>query len=134
MLRTIASWLFLLTGVVIGLGAFGHDSNAAKLATEFAKFPAFDANMAQIALVVWHFCSGCMLTFGGICIWTWWSARGDARATFFATDLIGAFYAGAGLLSVWYTHRPFFGLFVILGITLIVSSLPLRPRAPKASA
>ena len=133
MLRTIASWIFLMTGVVIGLGAFGHDSNAAKLAAEFAKFPAFDATTARIALAVWHFCSGCMLTFGGICVWTWWCARRDARATFFPTDLIGVFYVAAGLLTVWYTQRAFFVLFVVLGISLIVASLPLR-LAPKPSA
>ena len=133
MLRTMASWIFLLTGVVIGLGAFGHDSNAAKLATEFAKFPSFDAKTAQVALVVWHFCSGCMLAFGAICIWTWWRARRDAHAAhaaFFATDMIGALYIVAGVLSVSSTQSAFFWLFVVLGVALIVASLPLRSRAP----
>ncbi len=135
MLRRVASGIFLLTGIIIALGAFGHDSNSAKLAAELAKFPAFDVRMAQITLAVWHFCSGCMLTFGAICVWTWWRAMrgaGANHAAFVATDLIGAFYIAAGLLSVWFTRVAFFWLFVALGIALIVASLPLRRKPASA--
>ncbi len=133
MLRSIASWTFLLTGTVIGLGAFGHDSNAAKLVAEFAKFPAFDANVARTTLAVWHFCSGCMFVFGAICVWTWWRARRDGRAVFFATDAIGLFYAIVGLWTVWYAGLAFFWLFFALGVLLVASSLPLRSQAPSAA-
>lgn len=126
MLGRIASWIFLLTGVVIGLGAFGHDSNAAKLSVEFAKHPVLDASTVRVILAVWHFCSGCMFVLGAICVWTWWRARRGERAVFLLTDLIGAFYAFAGLVTVWYTGLAFFWLFFALGTALIVSSLPLR--------
>jgi hypothetical protein len=126
MLRSIASWTFLLVGLVIGLGAFGHESNAAKVSAELAKYPALDAGVATIVLAVWHFCSGCMLAFGAICAWLWWRARRDGRAAFFASDVIGALYAITGLCTVWYTGRTFFWLFFVLGALLIVSSLPLR--------
>jgi len=126
MLPRIASWVFLATGVIIGLGAFGHDSNATKLAVEFAKFPAFDAKTQSVVMAVWHFCSGCMLTFGLVCVWTWWRARRDPSPGFFATDVIGVFYAAAGLLTVWFTGIAFFWLFFGLGAALLVSSLPLR--------
>jgi hypothetical protein len=65
--RKIFSWIFLLTGIVIGLGAFGHDSNTRHLTDEFAKFPALDGRLVAIVFAVWHFCSGCMLVFGAIC-------------------------------------------------------------------
>ena len=127
MLRRIASSIFLLTGIAIGLGAFGHDSNAAMLAIAFAKSPALDANTVSIVLAVWHFCSGCMLVFGALCVRTWWRAR-DGRADFVTTDLIGTFYVVSGALTVGYTGLPFFWLFVALGLALLVSSLALRSR------
>lgn len=126
MLRKIASGIFLLTSVVIALGAFGHDSNAAKLLAEFTKYPSLDPRTIQVVLAVWHFCSGCMFVLGAICAWTWWRARYGARDTFFASDLIGIFYIASGLLSVWYTGTTFFWLFFVLGALLIVASLPLR--------
>jgi hypothetical protein len=129
MLHRIASWIFLLTGIVIALGAFGHDANAAKLADEFAKFPAFDAKTRLVVMAVWHLCSGCMLVFGAICTWVWWRARKDGHAPFVVTDLIAAFYAVVGVATVWYTRLPFFWLFAGLGGTLFIASLPLRrPR------
>jgi hypothetical protein len=126
MLRKTASILFLLTALVIGLGAFGHDSNSAKLAAEFAKFPAFDERTEKIIVVVWHFCSGCMLAFGAILLRTWWRARGGARDVFFAPYVIGVFYIAAGALSVLYSGVPFFWLFVALGSLLIATSVVLH--------
>jgi len=79
MARKIASILFLLTSVVIALGAFGHDSNAGRLAEEFAKSPALDAGTVSVVIAVWHFCSGCMFVLGTICAWSWWRIRAGAR-------------------------------------------------------
>ena len=129
MLRKIASVLFLLTAIVIGLGAFGHDSNSAKLAEEFAKFPAFDARAMKIITAVWHFCSGCMFVFGAMLVWAWWHIRNGARDVFFAPYAIGVFYAASGALSVWYTGVPFFWLFVALGALLIMTSCVLQTNA-----
>jgi len=127
MLRRIASGIFLLTGIAIGLGAFGHDSNAARLAIAFAKVSDLDAQTVSIVLAVWHFCSGCMLVFGAICIRIWWRAR-QGRADFAPADLIAVLYVASGALTVAYTGMRFFWVFVVLGITLFVSSLPLRAR------
>jgi len=44
----IFSWIFLLTGILIGLGAFGHDSNSKNLIEELAKCPALDSGTAGI--------------------------------------------------------------------------------------
>lgn len=129
MLRKIASILFLLTAIIIGLGAFGHDSNTLKLAAEFAKFPAFDTRTQLIILAVWHFCSGCMFAFGAILIWIWWRARKGARDLFFGAYTIGVLYSAAGVLSVVYTGVAFFGLFVALGVLLIATALILHKSA-----
>jgi hypothetical protein len=126
MIRKIFSTVFLLTSIVIGLGAFGHDSNARHLTEEFAKFPALDAHVIAITLAVWHFCSACMFVFGAICVWTWWRIRKDERGVFVAPILIGLFYVFSGLATVLYTGRPFFWVFVVLGGLLLVSSLALR--------
>lgn len=126
MLRKLASIVFLLTGLVIGLGAFGHDSNAANLAAEFAKFPAFDAQGAKVTIAVWHFCSGAMLTLGAICVWTWWRSRRGVENVFFPTDVIGVLYLIAGAASVYYTGMAFFWVFFALGTVLLICSIPLR--------
>lgn len=125
MLRKIASVLFLLTALVIALGAIGHDSHAARLAIELGK-QALDPHDVTVIILVWHFVSGCMIVFGALCVWAWWSARRGARGVFFVSDLIGLFYIVAGLLSVRYSGIAFFWLFVALGALLIITSLPLR--------
>jgi hypothetical protein len=132
-MRKLASTIFLLTAALITLGALGHDSNAAKLSAEFAKYPSLDTSVVAVVLAVWHFCSGCMVVIGVICLWTWWRARRGERDVFFATDAIGTFYAISGVASVFYTGKPFFWVFVLLGGLLLLSSLPLR-RAPPADA
>lgn len=125
MLRKIASVLFLLTALVIAFGAFGHDSHAAKLAIELGKQP-LSAHEAKVIILVWHFVSGCMIVFGALCVWAWWRARCGERGAFFVSDLIGLFYIVTGLLSVWYSGIVFFWLFCVLGVLLMIASLPLR--------
>jgi len=125
MTRKIASIVFLLTSIVIALGAFGHDSNAGRLAEEFSKAPALDAGTVSVVLAVWHFCSGCMFVLGAICVWNWWCIRAGARA-YFAPSLIGVFYVITGAATVAYTGKPFFWLFVVLGALLLGSTLALR--------
>ena len=126
-MRRIASIVFVLASALIAFGALGHDSNAAKLHAEFAKFPALDAGTVAIVIAVWHFCSGCMAVLGLICLGAWWRAtRHGERHVFIASDLIGTFYVIVGVASVLYTGRPFFWVFTVLGAALILASLPLR--------
>ena len=128
-MRRFASIVFLLTSIVIALGAFGHDSNAAKMSAELARFPGLDPMAVSVILAVWHFCSGCMLVLGLTCIWVWWRARRGERQAFVLTDLVGVFYIASGAASVIYTGKPFFWVFVLLGALLIVASVPLRRAA-----
>ena len=126
MARKIASIVFLLTSIAIGLGAFGHDSNARRIAAEFAKAPALDAGTVSVVLAVWHFCSGCMFVLGAICIWNWWRMRAGARDAYFAPSLIGVFYVITGAATVAYTGKSFFWLFVVLGGLLLATTFALR--------
>jgi len=126
MVRKIASIVLLLTSIVIALGAFGHDSNARRIAEEFARAPALDAGTVSIVIAVWHFCSGCMFVLGAICAWSWWRMRHGARDAYFAPVLVGAFYVITGAATVAYTGKPFFWLFVVLGGLLLASTLALR--------
>jgi len=129
MLRKIASIVYLLTAAFIGLGAFGHDSNAGKLAQSLAGTSTFEATDVKVILAVWHFCSGCMLVFGAITVWTWRRWRAGERKHFPPSDAIAVFYAIAGVASVVYTGVNFFWLFFGLGALLLASSLILRRAA-----
>lgn len=129
MLRKIASIVFLLTGIAIALGALGHDSNVARLSAEFAKAPQLDAGMVAVTIAVWHFCSGCMFVFGAICVWTWWRAHRGERRPFLPAYLIGVFYVATGIGSVLYTGRPFFWVFALLGLLLILPAMALRSES-----
>jgi len=130
----VSSWIFLLTGIAVGLGAFGHDSNAAKVAAEVAKFPTFDPRIAKVLFAVWHFCSGCMLVFGATIVWTWWRWRRGERRHFLPAELIAVLYLVVGPASVAYTGIPFFWLFFALGLLLLASSLPMRRAHERSPA
>ena len=129
MIRKLASLTYLLTGVLIGLGALGHGAQASHLVGALAKAPAIDPEMAAVLLAVWYFVSGCMLVFGAIVIGTWWCMRKGGRAWFFASDAIGVFYVIAGVASVIGTGKPFFWVFTLFGALLLIASLPLRHGA-----
>jgi hypothetical protein len=129
MARKFFSIVYLLTGIVIGLGAFGHGSNVRLLVAEFAKFPAFDPLLLSVLYAVWYFVSGCMLVFGAIVVWTWWRWRQGQRGIFFPADAIGAFYVLSGVAMVIGTGKPFFSLFVVLGALLLMAAQVLRKPA-----
>lgn len=126
MIRRLASIVYLLTGVLIGLGAFGHGSHAPQLGHVLVASPAIDASMAAVIVAVWYFVSGCMLVFGATVIWTWWRTRRGARDVFFPADVIAVFYVVAGVTTVIGTHKPFFWVFVVFGALLLIASVPLR--------
>ena len=70
MLRTISLYVFLIVGVVIGLGAFGHGYSVHKVHEAIDQFP-IDRAMSQTLYIVWYFVSGAMLVFGATIVWTW---------------------------------------------------------------
>jgi hypothetical protein len=129
MLRTLASVIFLLDSLVIGLGAFGHGLQVLHLHTAIDQFP-IESDMHSMIYVVWYFVSGCMLAFGVMLIWVWQRLRMGDRRPFFAAILIGVLYVGIGAFGLVYRHGdPFMAFFVVLGSALLISGYIVAPPA-----
>lgn len=125
MLGKLASWIFLLDSVVIGLGAFGHGLQVRHLHQAIDSFP-IEPDMHSMLYVVWYFVSGCMLTFGVTLVWVWWRLRIGDRRFVFAAIVIGILYAGVGVFGLVYrSGDPFMGFFLVLGALLLLSSYAL---------
>lgn len=136
MFRKFAAALLVLTGLLIGLGAFGHSFMGRKaLDAGLASLP-IDAHTDKLIYLVWYFCGGCMLVFGLIVIWAAWKAIRGKRGALFASGLVGIFYLLTGLISLAYMREPFWGVFVVLGgLALVLSSaLGLAPSGPQTAS
>lgn len=132
MLRKVASVLLGLTGLLIGLGAFGHSFMGRKtLDAGLASLP-LDAHTDKLIYLVWYFCGGCMLVFGVLVIRGAWKAMRGDRGALFAPCLIGVFYLATGIIALSYMREPFWGVFVVLGgLALVLSAaLGLSTRGP----
>jgi hypothetical protein len=129
-MRRLASVMFLVDSIVIGLGAFGHGLQARHVHEVLDPFP-IEPDLGSMIYVVWYFVSGCMLTFGVTLIWVWQRLRrGDTRP-WFAAVLIGVLYTGIGVFGVLYRHGdPFMAFFVALGVVLLASGYVLVRRPP----
>jgi hypothetical protein len=135
MLRKLLACALALTGLLIGLGAFGHSFGGRKvLDAGLAPLP-LDAHTDKLIYLVWYFCGGCMLAFGALVIWSAWKVLHGERSALFASGLVGAFYLVTGVLALDYMREPFWGAFVILGgLALVLSGLlGLAPPARTAS-
>ena len=126
MTRRIFSIVYLLTGLAIGLGAFGHGLGGIRPVEAALATVTLDARVTSILYVVWYFVSGCMLVFAAIIAWTWLRWRKGQSNVFFASDAIGVFYVISGAASVFYSGVAFFWTFVVLGAVLLISSFGLR--------
>lgn len=124
MLRKSCSALLALTGLLIGLGAFGHSFMGRRtLDAGIAPLP-LDPHTGRLIYLVWYFCGGCMLVFGVLVVWSAWRAMRCERGMLLAPCAIGVFYLATGVLSLAYMHEPFWGVFVVLGgLTLVLSAL-----------
>jgi len=122
MIKKIFSFLFLLTSIFIGLGAFGHASQWTKHV-----YPAIgnliqDEEMIRLLLAVWLFASGCMMAIGILLVWIWIRVNRGERNLLFIPITISVLYFITGILS-WIFVGKFFALFVILGVLLFISAL-----------
>ena len=134
MARKIMSSALALTGLLIGLGAFGHSFVGRRALDIGLSGVALDAHTEKLIYLVWYFCGACMLVFGLLVIASAWRAwRGDERGLS-AAALIGLFYLLTGLLSLAYMKEAFWGVFVVLGTLTLVLALALaatsRSRQP----
>jgi hypothetical protein len=120
-MRTLASVLFLLDSIVIGLGAFGHGLQARHVHEVLDPFP-IESDLGSMIYVVWYFVSGCMLTFGVTLLWVWQRLRAGDTRPWPAAVLIGVLYVGIGAFGLVYRHGdPFMGFFVVLGAVLLAA-------------
>jgi len=126
MFRKFCLALLAVTGLLIGLGAFGHSFMGRKaLDAGLASLP-IDAHTDKLIYLVWYFCGGCMLVFGMLVIWSALQAlRGNDRALF-ASGLVGTFYLLTGVLALAAMREPFWSVFVILGALALLLSAALR--------
>jgi hypothetical protein len=120
--RRLASIVFLLDSLIIGLGAFGHGLQATHLHSAIDPFP-IESDMHSMLYVVWYFVSGCMLTFGITLLWVWQTLRHGRRDRLFAALLIGLLYVAIGVFGLFYRNGdPFMAFFVVLGGLLLISA------------
>ncbi|MBS0383258.1 MAG: hypothetical protein JSR56_12595 [Proteobacteria bacterium] len=135
MLRKFALALLALTGLLIGLGAFGHSFMGRKaLDAGLASLP-LDAHTDKLIYLVWYFCGGCMLVFGLLVIWAAWHAWNGEKRPLYASGLIGVFYLLTGVTALAYMREPFWGVFLVLGsLALILSATLGIVSAPERAA
>ena len=125
MKQRIFSFVFLVTSIVIGLGAFGHAGQWWKVVYPVLGNRVSDPRMLNMLLAVWLFVSGGMLSFGLVLIWTWLRIRKGDRGVAVIPIGIAVFYFIFGVLS-WIYVGTFFALFVVLGTLLFISTLVLN--------
>lgn len=129
MKNKLFSGIFLITSLLIGLGAFGHASQWWKHIYPVIGSGMADQHMLHLLLMVWLFVSACMLSFGSMLVWIWWRIKKGDRNLMFVPAIIGVLYLVTGVFS-WFYVAPFFALFVVLGGLLLISTWVLyRGRA-----
>ncbi|MGN6789031.1 MAG: hypothetical protein ACTHJP_05795 [Rhodanobacteraceae bacterium] len=135
MLRKVASVLLGLTGLLIGLGAFGHSFMGRKaLDAGLASLP-IDAHTDKLIYLVWYFCGGCMLVFGVLVIRGAWRTMRGEHGALFAPCAIGVFYLATGVVALSYMRETFWGVFVVLGgLALALSAVLGLPTGPRVTA
>jgi hypothetical protein len=126
MKNNIFSGIFLITSLLIGLGAFGHASQWWKHIYPVIGSGIIDQHMLHLLLMVWLFVSACMLCFGIMLVWVWWRIRKGDRNLIFVPVVVGLLYLITGIVS-WNYVAPFFALFVVLGGLLLISTWALHP-------
>jgi len=126
MLRGCSSYVILIVGIVIGLGAFGHASAVRNVHAAVDQCP-IDAAIRGTLYIVWYFVSGCMLLFGSLIVWIWFRLRVEDTNSLFIAFLIGLLYVLTGAGGLIHRHGdPFWLFFVLLSLLLLVSASALR--------
>ncbi len=130
MLRDVSWYVFLVVGIVIGLGAFGHGYSVRKVHEAIDQFP-IDHAISQTLYIVWYFASGTMLAFGATLVWTSFRLRAGDASSLFVAFPIGIFYLVTGICATIYRRGdPFWLFFVLLGVLLLGSSFVLKGSHP----
>ena len=130
MLRKLSWYVFLMVGIVIGLGAFGHGYSAVKVHQAIDEL-SIARPIYETIFVVWYMASGVMLAFATMIVWIAFRvSAGDANSLFVA-QVIGALYFVFGIAALVYRHGDrFWILFIVLGALLMGTSAVLSSNRP----
>jgi len=118
MLSKLASVVFLLTSVLIGIGSLGHAHQWGPLVHSLG---GVRPEIVELLKLVWFWVSGTMAVFGVLLVWTWWHIRSGNRALYLIPWLISGFYFVGGVWGVRYVGA-FFSLFIVLSATLCATT------------
>lgn len=133
MLRQLASIIFLIDALAIGLGAFGHGLAVRHVHAAIDRFP-IDPDIHSMVYVVWYFVSGCMLAFGLTLTWVWQRLRSGDKRPLVASTLIGVLYIGIGAFGFVYRGGdPFMGFFMVLGSVSLLSGAAMARDVPRSA-
>lgn len=127
MKHKVASAIFLLAAISVGLGAFGHGHQWAKHV-----LPALgtaDPGLIRLLALVWYWVSGAMFVFGALLVWSWWRIRQGGRALLIVPWVVGAFYLVEGIYGAL-GLGSFFLVFVVQAVLLWGSAWVLSRPAP----
>jgi hypothetical protein len=134
MLRKLSWYVFLIVGIVIGLGAFGHGHAATKVHEAIDEFPIAQP-IYQTIFVVWYMTSGVMLAFGAMIVWIALRLKAGDASSLFIAYVIGVLYFIFGIAALIYRHGdPFWVLFIVLGALLVGTSMVLGTNRPHAES
>jgi|SRR5271165_102161 len=126
MLGKISWYVFLLVGIIIGLGAFGHGSSAVKVHEALDSLP-IPRPIYEVLFVVWYMASGVMLAFATMIVWISLRLKAGDTSSLFIAYVIGVLYFVFGVCALIYRHGdPFWVLFIVLGALLLATSTILR--------
>jgi hypothetical protein len=129
----IASIVFLVTGILTGLGCFGHSLGGIQQIYEGLAGLPIAPRVVRLIYAVWDFAGVCMAVFGIIIVWIWFRVKKGELNLLSIPLIISVFYMLNGVVSVWYIGDLFFLIFVALGGSLFISSLVLKRADPGAS-
>jgi len=124
--RTVASTLYLISGILVALGGAGHSLGAVgQVHAAFAQAP-LDAHVARLVVAVWHFAGAAMVALGALVVRGWWTSRRGAALDPAVPVVLGLFYVGYGLAALAWMREPFWSIFVVNGLLAGVSGWRLR--------
>jgi hypothetical protein len=126
MKNKILTAVYWITGLMIGLGAFGHGFVGVKPVRAALAIVTIPTEIRQVIWIVWYFVSGCMLVFGGLIIGAGIAARRGQRRALIVPIVIALFYMVVGIASYAYQHDPFWLVFLALGTSLLIATLGLQ--------
>lgn len=124
--RRFASGLFLLVGLSIGLGAFGHGDQWLRHVSQALGGVA--PRVFTLLELIWFWVSGTMLAFGVLLVWCWWRLRRGDRAALFVAWTVSAFYLMGGAAGM-FLLGPFFAVFMVQALLLSSAAWMLRRPA-----